>query len=79
MDSKKEVSYVSPTKVETGSRDREIGVISPSLLAQPLALKNKSSRWHEQLKCWCVNFIGRVTVASVKTSSLCRTQTLSLL
>lgn len=31
-----------------------------------LVLKNKSPRWHEQLQCWCLNFHGRVTVASVK-------------
>uniref|UniRef100_A0A804MTU2 Tubby C-terminal domain-containing protein n=1 Tax=Zea mays TaxID=4577 RepID=A0A804MTU2_MAIZE len=29
-------------------------------------LKNKSPRWHQPLQCWCLNFHGRVTVASVK-------------
>ncbi|KAL8507574.1 hypothetical protein ACS0TY_018203 [Phlomoides rotata] len=29
-------------------------------------LKNKAARWHEHLECWCLNFHGRVTVASVK-------------
>jgi tubby-related protein 1 len=29
-------------------------------------MKNKAPRWHEQLQCWCLNFKGRVTVASVK-------------
>ncbi|KAM5576131.1 tubby-like F-box protein 5 [Rosa sericea] len=38
--------------------------------AQPLILKNKSPRWHEQLQCWCLNFRGRVTVASVKNFQL---------
>ncbi|WVZ66988.1 hypothetical protein U9M48_016135 [Paspalum notatum var. saurae] len=33
-------------------------------------LKNKSPRWHEQLQCWCLNFHGRVTVASVKNFQL---------
>lgn len=37
---------------------------------QPLVLKNKSPRWHEQLQCWCLNFRGRVTVASVKNFQL---------
>ncbi|KAK9231032.1 hypothetical protein WN943_021263 [Citrus x changshan-huyou] len=37
---------------------------------QPLALKNKAPRWHEQLQCWCLNFRGRVTVASVKNFQL---------
>ncbi|CAM0901529.1 unnamed protein product [Alopecurus aequalis] len=36
----------------------------------PLVLRNKSPRWHEQLQCWCLNFRGRVTVASVKNFQL---------
>eukprot|EP01018_Ginkgo_biloba_P005761 Gb_28725 [translate_table: standard] len=36
----------------------------------PLILKNKDPRWHEQLQCWCLNFRGRVTVASVKNFQL---------
>uniref|UniRef100_A0A0D9X2N4 Tubby-like F-box protein n=1 Tax=Leersia perrieri TaxID=77586 RepID=A0A0D9X2N4_9ORYZ len=46
---------------------------SAPLLAQngsKLALKNKSPRWHEHLQCWCLNFHGRVTVASVKNFQL---------
>ncbi|OWM78036.1 tubby-like F-box protein 3 [Punica granatum] len=35
-----------------------------------LVLRNKSPRWHEQLQCWCLNFHGRVTVASVKNFQL---------
>ncbi|XP_010518508.1 PREDICTED: tubby-like F-box protein 3 isoform X2 [Camelina sativa] len=45
----------------------------PSAAAQKeglLALKNKAPRWHEQLQCWCLNFNGRVTVASVKNFQL---------
>ncbi|VFQ99907.1 unnamed protein product [Cuscuta campestris] len=38
--------------------------------SDPLVLKNKSPRWHEQLQCWCLNFKGRVTVASVKNFQL---------
>ncbi|XP_022894284.1 tubby-like F-box protein 8 [Olea europaea var. sylvestris] len=37
---------------------------------RPLLLKNKSPRWHEQLQCWCLNFRGRVTIASVKNFQL---------
>ncbi|XP_059653385.1 tubby-like F-box protein 10 [Cornus florida] len=37
---------------------------------KPLILKNKAPRWHEQLQCWCLNFRGRVTVASVKNFQL---------
>ncbi|ONK81252.1 uncharacterized protein A4U43_C01F27030 [Asparagus officinalis] len=39
-------------------------------LDEPLVLKNKAPRWHEQLQCWCLNFRGRVTVASVKNFQL---------
>ena len=40
------------------------------MAAPPLVLKNKAPRWHEQLQCWCLNFKGRVTVASVKNFQL---------
>jgi tubby and related proteins len=35
-----------------------------------MVLKNRSPRWHEQLQFWCLNFQGRVTVASVKNFQL---------
>ncbi|XP_073119353.1 tubby-like F-box protein 8 [Henckelia pumila] len=41
-----------------------------TLKERPLVLKNKPPRWHEQLQCWCLNFRGRVTVASVKNFQL---------
>ncbi|GFQ02326.1 tubby-like F-box protein 3 [Phtheirospermum japonicum] len=37
---------------------------------EALVLKNKSPRWHDQLQCWCLNFNGRVTAASVKNFQL---------
>lgn len=43
---------------------------SGNLKDDPLILKNKAPRWHEQLQCWCLNFQGRVTVASVKNFQL---------
>ncbi|KAL3635377.1 Tubby-like F-box protein 7 [Castilleja foliolosa] len=36
-------------------------------------LKNKAPRWHEHLECWCLNFHGRVTVASVKNFQMAAT------
>jgi len=36
----------------------------------PTTLQNKAPRWHEHLQCWCLNFHGRVTVASVKNFQL---------
>ncbi|XP_008781391.2 tubby-like F-box protein 1 [Phoenix dactylifera] len=38
--------------------------------AGSVVLKNKAPRWHEHLQCWCLNFHGRVTVASVKNFQL---------
>ncbi|CAH8392011.1 unnamed protein product [Eruca vesicaria subsp. sativa] len=43
---------------------------SSHLRETPLVLSNKTPRWHEQLRCWCLNFHGRVTVASVKNFQL---------
>ncbi|GFY86410.1 tubby like protein 2 [Actinidia rufa] len=44
--------------------------VSSPVSGDPLILKNKAPRWHEQLQCWCLNFKGRVTVASVKNFQL---------
>ncbi|XP_078440332.1 tubby-like F-box protein 3 [Wolffia australiana] len=38
--------------------------------AERVVLENKAPRWHELLQCWCLNFRGRVTVASVKNFQL---------
>lgn len=43
---------------------------TPNSINGNLVLKNKAPRWHEQLQCWCLNFNGRVTVASVKNFQL---------
>ncbi|GAB4839413.1 Tubby-like F-box protein 5 [Ancistrocladus abbreviatus] len=45
-----------------------LGIVSGT--KDPLIIKNKAPRWHEQLQCWCLNFKGRVTVASVKNFQL---------
>ncbi|XP_022762924.1 tubby-like F-box protein 8 [Durio zibethinus] len=57
----------------SSSRFSEIGVShddDEDGKVKPLILKNKPPRWHEQLQCWCLNFRGRVTVASVKNFQL---------
>ncbi|CAN8313296.1 unnamed protein product [Cochlearia groenlandica] len=59
----------------SSSRFSEIGVScedngGEETSFRPLILKNKQPRWHEQLQCWCLNFRGRVTVASVKNFQL---------
>ncbi|KAK8652935.1 hypothetical protein V6N13_126957 [Hibiscus sabdariffa] len=51
--------------------------VCPLGSGEPLTLKNNAPRWHEQLQCWCLNFRGRVTVASVKNFQLSATGDLS--
>lgn len=46
---------------------------SPVVPARLVLMKNKAPRWHEHLQCWCLNFHGRVTVASVKNFQLVAT------
>lgn len=48
------------------SKLKSSGQVSP----EPFVMKNKTPRWHEHLQCWCLNFHGRVTVASVKNFQL---------
>uniref|UniRef100_A0A0A9DCK3 Tubby-like F-box protein n=1 Tax=Arundo donax TaxID=35708 RepID=A0A0A9DCK3_ARUDO len=55
------------------SKSGRLGSSAAQLATQnenKMVLKNKSPRWHEQLQCWCLNFQGRVTVASVKNFQL---------
>ena len=44
-----------------GSRTVPVGE-----LLQPTVLQNKAPHWNEGLRCWCLNFRGRVKLASVK-------------
>ncbi|ONK69035.1 uncharacterized protein A4U43_C05F18610 [Asparagus officinalis] len=44
-----------------------------TVVSSSMVLKNKAPRWHEHLQCWCLNFHGRVTVASVKNFQLAAT------
>ena len=41
-----------------------------SRLGEWLELENKAPHWNENLKCWCLNFRGRVKFASVKNFQL---------
>ena len=38
--------------------------------ARGLTMRNKAPRWHDELQCWCLDFQGRVTHASVKNFQL---------
>ncbi|KAL2318746.1 hypothetical protein Fmac_032622 [Flemingia macrophylla] len=59
-----------PEVVEFDSTGTDNTQESAQRAREPLVLKNKAPRWHEQLQCWCLNFKGRVTVASVKNFQL---------
>ncbi|KAL4428496.1 hypothetical protein ABPG75_002585 [Micractinium tetrahymenae] len=39
---------------------------------QSVVLQNKAPHWNEGLRCWCLNFRGRVKLASVKNFQLVR-------
>ncbi|KAG9457573.1 hypothetical protein H6P81_002081 [Aristolochia fimbriata] len=54
----------------TRSESQMSGPLTGGQREGALVLKNKAPRWHEQLQCWCLNFRGRVTVASVKNFQL---------
>ncbi|KAG8364854.1 hypothetical protein BUALT_Bualt18G0041800 [Buddleja alternifolia] len=58
-------SLTCPFPKETSADDLEMKKPESSAPGYTI-LKNKAPRWHEHLECWCLNFHGRVTVASVK-------------
>lgn len=55
---------------DSGCLDQSSTPLAIQNRREPLVLRNKGPRWHEQLQCWCLNFKGRVTVASVKNFQL---------
>lgn len=42
----------------------------PEVALEPVILKNKAPHWNDDLRCWCLNFRGRVKLASVKNFQL---------
>ncbi|KAK8548706.1 hypothetical protein V6N13_054515 [Hibiscus sabdariffa] len=66
-----EVSRLNPTVYSKSASTGKF--LSESMSGEKndaLVLINKAPRWHEHLRCWCLNFRGRVTVASVKNFQL---------
>ena len=43
----------------------------PPPLLPGVGLKNKAPHWNDGLRCWCLNFRGRVRLASVKNFQVC--------
>ncbi|XP_042030729.1 tubby-like F-box protein 7 [Salvia splendens] len=66
-----------PSSEEISSHGNEQGLKTEKQDASPApgftVLKNKAPRWHDHLECWCLNFHGRVTVASVKNFQMVAT------
>ncbi|KAF8084022.1 hypothetical protein N665_0738s0011 [Sinapis alba] len=67
----------SPPPPSSSSTDQKPCDVVTKMMKKPnkdgsglTILKNKAPRWHEHLQCWCLNFHGRVTVASVKNFQL---------
>jgi hypothetical protein len=58
---------IPTSAVEFGPQDGDGAGDKEEML---LVLRNKEPRWHIQQQCWCLNFHGRVTVASVKNFQL---------
>ena len=57
------------------ARRRRCTVVSPTppphpAPTTPLTLVNKAPHWNAALRCWCLNFRGRVKLASVKNFQL---------
>ncbi|KAK4741581.1 hypothetical protein SAY87_025169 [Trapa incisa] len=64
----------SPSTSFVRSKSTRVDNFHSGPLTEPkdemLVLKNKDPTWHQQRQCWCLNFHGRVTVASVKNFQL---------
>ncbi|ESQ41873.1 hypothetical protein EUTSA_v10013783mg [Eutrema salsugineum] len=65
-----EFPFLGTRSAFSRSQSKPLRSGSSHLKETPLVLSNKTPRWHEQLRCWCLNFHGRVTVASVKNFQL---------
>lgn len=63
-------STIPFSRSKSASMEKSLSGPLESQTEGALVLRNKSPRWHEQLQCWCLNFHGRVTVASVKNFQL---------
>ncbi|KAK1303810.1 Tubby-like F-box protein 10 [Acorus calamus] len=47
-----------------------LSLFEESKFDRPLIMKNKAPMWHKKHQFWCLNFRGRVTIASVKNFQL---------
>ncbi|KAL2900527.1 Tubby-like F-box protein 3 [Bienertia sinuspersici] len=70
VDSVPSIPFFRSKSIRVDSRVDNSSEAVPNQTEGMLTLRNKAPRWHEQLQCWCLNFNGRVTVASVKNFQL---------
>lgn len=63
-------SSPSSISVSEASSGTKLVDSEQQLSASPLQLRNKHPHWNDDLHCWCLNFRGRVKLASVKNFQL---------
>ncbi len=44
--------------------------VAPTEVMEGMVAVNKPPHWNDTLRCWCLNFKGRVRMASVKNFQL---------
>lgn len=65
-----QMTLCSPTLSQTDSQF-SVSPSKPYLPSQKgVELRNKPPHWNDTLRCWCLNFRGRVKLASVKNFQL---------
>lgn len=62
----------NPSTKETKVNEAQKNIDAQNVTSETetIMLRNNAPRWHDHLQCWCLNFHGRVTVASVKNFQL---------
>ena len=69
--SRQKMPPATPTPSQT-NRQLPVSPHKASSFSSPngLELRNKAPHWNDTLRCWCLNFRGRVKLASVKNFQL---------
>lgn len=69
--SSQQMAPATPTPSQTDSQ-LPVSPRSSSSFSSPngIELRNKPPHWNDTLRCWCLNFRGRVKLASVKNFQL---------
>lgn len=73
--SSEQLASGTPTPSQTDSL-LPVSPRTPSSSSSPkkVELRNKAPHWNDTLRCWCLNFRGRVKLASVKNFQLMKAE-----